>query len=105
MVVGVVIVVVVIPGGVLGGNDLREPRGRAARGDFLRASDGGHARAGADGWEGGGGGGGRGAGVGWGGAAPGGGARAAPAALPPIDGTSRPETALGTGGGLAGERI
>ena len=86
MVVGVVVMVVVVPGGVLGGHDLREPRGRGTRGDVLRASNSGHARAGADGWEGDGGGGGRGAGVGWGGAAPGGGARAAPAALPPGDG-------------------
>lgn len=103
MVVGVVVVVVVVPGGrggALGGHDLREPGGRGARGDVLRAADVGDAPdAGAGARDGGGGGGGGGAVVGGGDAARGGGARAAPAALPPVDGAPRPETVHG---GLAG---
>lgn len=92
MVGGVVVVVVVVAGrrgGVLRGHDLREPRGRGARGDVLRAADvgdAGRARGG------GGGGGGGGAVVRGGDAAGGGGARAAAAPLPPVDGAPRPET-------------
>lgn len=42
VVVGVVVLVLVVPvgrGGALGGHDLREPGGRGARGDVLRAAD------------------------------------------------------------------
>lgn len=91
--VGCVVVVVVVVaggrGGVLRGHDLREPRGRGARGDVLRAADvgdAGRARSG------GGGGGGGGAVVRGGDAAGGGGASAAAAPLPPVDGAPRPET-------------
>ena len=106
MVVGVVVLVVVVPGGrggALGGHDLREPGGRGARGDVLRAAHVGDApdARGAGAREGGRGGGGGGAVVRGGDAARGGGARAAPAALPPVDGAPRPETVHG-GPGLAG---
>jgi hypothetical protein len=88
----VVIVVVIVAGGrggVLRGHDLREPRGRGARGDVLRAADVGGAGRARGGGSGGGGGG---AVVRGGDAAGGGGARAAAAPLPPVDGASRPET-------------
>lgn len=102
---GVVVLVVLVTsgrGGALGGHDLREPRGGGARRDVLRAADVGDApRSGTSrgAGQGGGGGGGGGAVVGRGDAAGGRGARAAPAALPPVDGAPRPETVHG---GFAG---